>query len=177
MVSPRRAKPFRRDARYSSQIMVVGHRTSPEQKAKGGKSAIVPTVRKATLEIPLQLSDDKGVTLIKNTRMSAFSSLSTWAVSRWHLWSLFHGAGRVSTGNIILIISWDRSVAWGGVTVSEKPQVQSGGTASYAKSSLSASLSTLPTDPVNQWASLSGACWNWLTVRSTARSIVPRATG
>jgi hypothetical protein len=148
---------------------------SKSDKQKGGKSTqkIVPTVRKATLEIPLQLSDETGVTMTKNTRMSAFSSFplgGPWSGSVSGVSSM-RGRTGFSTGyaNVNYRLGSFGSLR-GGVTVSEKPQVQVGGTASYAKSSLSASLSTLPTDPLNQWrASISGsqAVWSWLTVRST----------
>jgi hypothetical protein len=148
---------------------------SRTEKQKNGRTThkIVPTVRKATLEIPLQLSDDKGVTMTKNTKMSASSSFplgGPWSGSISGVSSM-RGRTGFSTGcaNVNYRMGSFGSMR-GGVTVSEKPQVQVGGTASYAKSSLSASLSTLPTDPLNQWrASLSGsqACWSWLTVRST----------
>lgn len=150
-----------------------GPSKSRTEKEKGGKVThkIVPTLRKATLEIPLQLSDEKGVSMTKNTRMSAFSSFplgGRWSGSISGV-SAMRGRTGFSTGyaNVNYRLGSFGSLR-GGVTVSEKPQVQVGGTASYAKSSLSASLSTLPTEP-DQWrASLSGSqAWSWLTVRST----------
>jgi hypothetical protein len=138
---------------------------------KSGIQKIVPTVRKATLEIPLQLSDEKGVTMTKNTRVSAFSSFplgGRWSGSVSGV-SAMRGRTGFSTGfaNVNYRLGSFGSLR-GGVTVAEKPEVSVGGTASYAKSNLSASLSTLPTEP-DQWrASLSGSqAWSWLTVRST----------
>jgi hypothetical protein len=155
---------------------------SRAEKQKGGKKTqpIVPTVRKATLEIPLQLSDENGVTMTKNTRMSAFSSFplgGPWSGSISGVSSM-RGRTGFSTGNANLNYKLGSFGSLrGGFTVSEKPQVQVGGTASYAKSSLSASLSTLPTDPKQWRASLSGSqAWSWLTVRSTCsfhRSLQP----
>jgi hypothetical protein len=143
------------------------------EKQNGGKSVqpIVPTIRKATLEIPLQLSGEKGVTMTKNTRISAFSSFplgGRWSGSVSGV-SAMRGRTGFSTGyaNVNYRLGSFGSLR-GGVTVAEKPQVQVGGTANYAKSSLSASLSTLPTEPDRWRASLSGSQpWSWLTVRST----------
>lgn len=141
-----------------------------EQRGRKSTPVIVPTVRKATLEIPLQLSDEKGVTMTKNTRMSAFSSFplgGRWSGSVSGV-SAMRGRTGFSTGcaNVNYRVGSFGSVR-GGVTIAEKPAVQVGGTASFKKSSLSAILSTQPTDPAQWRASLAGSqAWNWLTVKS-----------
>lgn len=145
-----------------------------KEPRKGGSISTptaVHTIRKATLEVPLTLSD-KGLAMSKRTSMSAFSKFSLggrWSASITGS-SVIRGKTGYSTGifDANYSLGPKGSCLRGGVAVGETIRVQAGGTARYKQSHLTVSGSAAPTDP-RQWKASVNAShgFNWLTVKTS----------